>query len=95
MIKRAAYVAAALAQFMVLHASGPGAASEAGTDWETVYPGVSFMSRMETSGDGAVRFHVARIDLQASGAELIVSPPKYKGAKTSTVSTTASKSCDV
>jgi hypothetical protein len=78
------YLVPALILFTAIHAGELRADSGAAAAWDTVYPGVSFMSRMETTEDGIVRFHAARIDLDASGAELIVSPPSYKGARTST-----------
>lgn len=84
MAKKAAYLAAILLSVGLSGASGLRAAPESAEAWKDTYPGVSFMSRVESTEDGQVRFYAARIDLKASGAELIVSPPKYKGAKTST-----------
>jgi hypothetical protein len=52
--------------------------------WEELYAGAGYVNyRIETE-EGPVSFHAARIDLDKESVDVVVSPPRYIGKKTST-----------
>jgi hypothetical protein len=51
--------------------------------WEEVRPGEKVLFHVAATDDGQVRFHAASVDLKTEGVHVIVSPPRYIGAKTS------------
>jgi hypothetical protein len=56
--------------------------ARAGKTWEEIHPGVEYQQRTKRIEGKPVRFYSLRIDLVASGAEIVVSPPGYIGKKT-------------
>ncbi|MFH1435738.1 MAG: phosphodiester glycosidase family protein [Pseudomonadota bacterium] len=74
--------------FLVLSAIilSPGGIAKAGKKspgWKDIYPGAKLLKHVKMISGEPVRFYAVSIDLTRPGTEVVVSPPKYKGAKTS------------
>jgi exopolysaccharide biosynthesis protein len=73
------HATAVLTSLILLSASR---VARAGTSWEEIHPGVEYQQRTKRIEGKPVRFYSLKIDLEASGAEIVVSPPGYIGKKT-------------
>jgi len=52
--------------------------------WQKPYPAVKVLTKQFQDDDGTwIRFHAAIVDLSQPGVQVVVSPPKYRGNRTS------------
>ncbi len=52
--------------------------------WQKPYPAVKVLTKQFQDDDGTwIRFHAAIVDLAEPGVQVVVSPPKYRGNRTS------------
>ncbi len=68
---------------IILSSAGIAQAGKKSLRWRDIYPGAKLLKHVKMISGEPVRFYAVSIDLTRPGTEVVVSPPKYKGAKTS------------
>ena len=68
---------------IILSPAGIAQAGKKSLKWKEIYPGAKLLRHVKMISGEPVRFYAVSIDLTRPGTEVVVSPPKYKGAKTS------------